>query len=417
MAFVFDPAVYPRLEDVDVRGKAVVVRVDYNVAMDQGRIVDDHRLRASLPTLRWLLERGARVVLLTHLGRPQGMVVPELSTAPLARALEGLLGQPVGHVPDCVGRGAEQAVAELEPGQVLMLENVRFHLGEQLNQQPFVAKLARLGEVFVNEAFPALHRAHASLSGLAAALPVSVLGMQVQTELAWLNRLTQAPPAPRVMLLGGTRIGPKLDLLYRLIGKVEQLLVGGVVGHTLMAARDMNMGLSVYEPAYVEAARDILAEAGVRGCRILLPGDVQVARRDRPDVVARVRTAGKLGSDEVAVDIGPQTLEMWKTAIARAGTLCWLGSMGQMEYPAFTEGSVGLAEAVAASPAFSVVGGDTLVSVLQKHPVARELRLTTGNGVMMAALAGTPLPALQVLAARKTGGWNSERRGGSVTAA
>jgi phosphoglycerate kinase len=410
------PLRLPGLDDLRVEKRAVLVRVDYNIAaLPDGAPVDDFRLKASMPTIQELIKRKARIVLLTHRGRPQGQAVPELSTRPLAPILAKLVGHGIRWAPDCVGRAAEQAIADLPPGEVLLLENTRFHLGEQLNQQSFVQQMARLGEVFVNEAFPALHRAHASLSGLAAAMPEAAIGRRVAEELGWLAQLLGDVKRPLLVMVGGAHIGPKMEWLQRLIGHVDQLMVGGAVAHTLLAARDVPLGLSHYEPAFVEAARDFITEAGVVGSRLLMPLDLVVARRDTPETPSAARLPGRLQASEVAHDIGPETVKTWSQVVRQAGSILWLGSMGTWEQPAYRDGTLALAREVAASQALSVVGGDGLLQAIKAGELTEKMpRLSAGAAVWMAALSGQPLPSLQIMAAKDSGGWNGqERRGGS----
>ncbi|MFZ2586834.1 MAG: phosphoglycerate kinase [Alphaproteobacteria bacterium] len=389
---------YPTLADVNVENRAVLMRVDFNIPPTAtGGLVDDYRLHVHLPAIQTLLKRKARLVLLTHRGRPQGQVVPNLSTLPLAEHLSKLLGTPVGFVPDCVGRVAEQAVAKLGAGEVLLLENTRFHLGEQINDPRFVKQLASLGEVFVNDAFAVAHRPHASVSGLAATMAESVLGPRMLMELEWLNRLTQTPARPLVCMLGGAQVPHKLEVIRHLMTKVDTLILGGVVAHTFLASRDMGLGHSMVDPDCVNEAREIFTEAGVLGCRLLLPLDFTVTQR-HGFATPETRPATVLRDTDMAMDIGPQTLATWSKVIQQAGSLIWLGSMGAVEHKAFQEGTLGLANAVLHSQAFSVVGGDGLQKVLREGDLRRHLpHVASGAAALMHALQGKPLPPLQVL--------------------
>ncbi len=411
------PPQLPGLADANVAGRRALVRVDYNIPGGaDGVPVDDFRIRASVETLKFLVEKDAKVILLTHRGRPQGVPAAALSTKPLVPVLEKVLAEnsiktKVHWAADCVGRMAEQAVESLPPGEILLLENTRFHLGDPLNQQAFVQQLARLGDVFVNEAFPALHRAHASLSGLSAAMAEVVLGFNTQKELGWLTQLLGNVKRPLLVMVGGSHIGPKLEWLQRMLGHVDHLMVGGAIAHTLLAARDMPLGLSHFEPAFVEVSRDFITEAGVIGSRLLLPVDLRVAHRDAPEVPVGVRLAGRLESGDVAHDIGPETIKTWKNVIANSQSILWLGSMGSWEKDAYRAGTLELASAIAGKKdAFSIVGGDGLLQVLDTAKMrSRMPQVSAGAAVWMAALSGQPLPSLQVMAARGKG-WHGEER-------
>lgn len=393
------PLALPTLQDIRVANRAVLMRVDFNIPpAANGGLQDTYRLETHLPAIRTLLQQGARLGLLTHRGRPQGEVVPYLSTRPLAEALAALLGQPVTFVPDCVGRVAQQAMQTLQPGQVALFENTRFHMGELINHAPFVRELASLGEVFVNDAFAAAHRPHASLSGLMAALrPHSVLGPLMLRELGWLDRLQQETTG-RVVVLGGAQVPAKLDLIQHLMTRVETLILAGPVAHTFLASRDMGLGRSILDPASVERARDIFTEAGVLGCRLLLPHDVVALNKQRGDIVTK--PANKLNGDDMAMDIGPTTVETWRKVVGQARSVMWLGSVGAFETEPFHEGCRQLAEGLLFSPAFSVVAGDGLVRALRQGDLRHRLpHVSSGAAVWMHALGGTPLPALRVLQA------------------
>lgn len=389
---------YPTLADVDVANRAVLMRVDFNIPPTaEGGLADDLRLKTHLPSIQTLLKRKARLVLITHRGRPQGQIVPSLSTRPLAEHLSTLLGQPVGFVPDCIGRVAEQAITKLGAGEVLLLENTRFHLGEQMNDPAFVKALAKLGDVFVNDAIAVAHRPHASVSGLAAHMKESVLGPLMVKELEWLARIQTNPTRPLVCLLGGAQVPIKLELIRHLMTRVDTLILAGVVAHTFLASRDMGLGHSLLDPACVEQAREIFTEAGVVGCRLLLPLDFTVTRRQGISVPI-TRPATGLLADDIAMDIGPQTLATWSKVIQQAGTVVWLGSLGAVEQAPFQDGTLGLANAVVHSKAFSVLAGDGLSKALRDGGLRPMLpHIASGPAVVMHALMDKPLPPLQVL--------------------
>lgn len=389
----------PTLDGLDVNGKRVLLRADHNIpARADGKLADDWRLIASLPTLKRLLKSGARVGILTHRGRPGGRVVPNLSTKPLAEALTALLGQNVEFVEDCVGRVAEQAMAKLAPGQVAMFENTRFHLGEQMNQLPFVEQLARLGEIFVNDAFATAHRAHASTSGLAAHMKPSVVGELVMQELAWLRRVADNPPGPVVLVIGGTNVAPKLDLLRYMMTRVDTLMIGGAVAQTFLAARDLGVGQSLMDPTWVETARDLLTEAGVVGCRLHLPQDVVVHDTLDPARPTKTKAAHVIAAQESVVDIGPNTLATWQRLLKEAGTTIWLGCVGMVEIEAGRAGTMGLATVLSTSKGFSLVGGNGLLPALQVAGLRDRLpAVSTGGAALQAGLLGQPLPCLNLL--------------------
>ncbi|MCP5404851.1 MAG: phosphoglycerate kinase [Pseudomonadaceae bacterium] len=387
----------PRYDAINLAGKAILMRVDFNIPPDaHGNLADTYRLEAHLPGIKELLAKGARLGLLTHRGRPQGDVVPHLSTKPLAEELSRQLGQAVHHVPDCIGRMAEQAMAELPPGQVLLFENTRFHLGEQVNDAAFVRHLAKLGEVFVNDAFAAAHRPHASMSGLAATMPTSVLGPLMLRELDWLQTLQADAPRPLSCIIGGTQVAAKLDLIAALMTRVDTLMLAGAVAHTFLASRDMGLGRSLLDPGSVERARDIFAEAGVVGCRLLLPQDFTV--QNKQDGTVTAKPFNKLSGDDMAMDIGPQTCETWRQVIGKSARSFWLGSVGNFEHSPFDTGCRTVAEGLLAAEGFTLAAGDGLLKALKPDAMRTRLpHVSSGAAVWLHALAGKPLPALQVL--------------------
>lgn len=394
----------PAWHALPLQGQRVLLRVDYNVTTTpDGNFVDDWRLQASVPGLKQLLAYGARVGLLTHRGRPGGRPDPAMSTQPLAPHLSRLLGQPVMWVPDCVGRVAEHAMAALAPGEVCLFENTRFHAGESLNQQPFVQAMAQLADVFIFDAWATAHRAHASTSGLAGAMPHVGLGPLVLQETGWVRHLQDSSAPPLTLLLGGAQLGPKLAMLQNLLPRVGTLLIGGTLAHTLLAAKDLPVAQQLVEPALIEAARSLLTEAGVMGVRLLLPQDVRV-RTPRHEVITRALE--DLQPDEAIGDLGPATLEVWGRVIRRAEQLVWLGSPGQWEDPAFAHGTLTLAACVLGTAGtFQLLAGDGLLRAMlhlgqRTAMLAGGTRFSTGGGAPLAALSGQSLPVWQVLAAR-----------------
>lgn len=389
----------PTLDGLDVRGKRVLIRVDYNIASKpDGTLHDDYRIASTVPTIKRLLRDGARLGILTHRGRPGGRVMPELSTKPLAALLSSLLGQEVAHVPDCVGRVAEQAMAELAPGQAIMFENLRYHLGEQMNQQSFIKELAVLGDIFVNEAYATAHRPHASTSGLAHAMETSVIGELMVQELAWLRKIAGEPARPVVLVLGGNHVEPKIELLRRMLTRVDTVMLGGAVANTFMAARDLGMGQSMLDPSFVDMARDLLTEAGVVGCRLHLPQDVWVHDANMPERPAETRPCYAIGAQETVVDIGPQTLKTWQRLIEGAGTVVFLGSIGVAEHMEGRSGTLGLMGTLVNQRGFQLVGGNGLLGVLHESGLRDRLAaLSTGGAALVNGLLGKPFPCIEAL--------------------
>jgi len=385
----------PTLNGLDLRGKRVLLRVDLNVLRDEAGIpLDTFRISAILPTLKRLLRDGARVGILTHWGRPGGRVVPALSTQPLAELLSELLGQSVPHVPDCIGRVAENAMNSLEPGHVVMLENVRFHLGEQLNQSVFVEQLCRLADVFVNDAFATAHRAHASTSGLMAAMPQAVVGELMLQELDNMRMLGMPMGKGSLLILGGSGVEEKLDLLRHMLGHVDVIMLGGTLANTFLAARDLGMGRSSLAPTHVDKARELLTEAGVVGCRLHLPQDVWVKGADGAKPVA----THLIGSNESVVDIGPNTLEMWTKIARSASKVLMLGSLGVVEHDEGQRATRGLLKALDGHSDFSLVGGEALLPLIAQEGLTTKLRaITTGSAALVHGLAGKPYPFRQVM--------------------
>ena len=395
----YAPGSLPSLDGLEVSGKRVLLRVDYNIStMADGSLEDDHRIASTLPTIKRLLRGGARLGILTHRGRPGGRAVAELSTKPLAKLLGDMVGQDVAHVPDCIGRMAQQAMMELAPGQALMFENVRYHLGEQLNQQPFVNELAKLGDIFVNDAFATAHRAHASTSGLAAAMPVSVLGDLMLRELWWLNRVANSPPKPIVLVLGGQSVEPKMELLKRMLGHADTVMLGGAVANTFMAARDLGLGQSVLDPIFVDSARDTLTEAGVVGCRLHLPQDAWVRDSSQPAKGTDIKPTHHIAAQETIMDIGPTTLRTWQRLIEGAGSVLFLGSVGVTETADGQRSTLGLLQTVAGQRGFCLVGGNGLMPVLRESGLKDRLEcLSTGGASLVNGLLGKPFPCIEVL--------------------
>jgi 3-phosphoglycerate kinase len=388
----------PPMGNLQLENKTVLLRVDFDVPMEgTSQVKDDLRLRTHLPTIRHLLAQKARVVLLAHRGQPQGRTVPDLSLRPLAPRLSQLLGRNVAFVPDCVGRMAEQAVQNSPPASILLMENVRFHREEMENNPAFSRSLARLGEAFINDALACAPYNHASITGLANQLP-SAAGLRLTEEVNRLHTLLESPKRPFVMILGGTKLARKVDMIKNIIFHADQILVGGTIAHTLLAAKDMEVGRSQLEPDYLETMRNILVEAGIVGCRILLPQDVVVSHSLGPDTPTTAKMVDKLTMNDTALDIGPQTIRVWSRVIQNAGTIVWNGPVGTYEVTPFDEGTNNLANAVIHSDAATLAaGGNTLDALHRCELRDRFDALCTGSRAFMDLLAGHDLPGLQAL--------------------
>ena len=388
------------LDDLDLKGKRVLVRVDYNVPLDGERVTDDTRIRETLPTLKKLIDAGCRVILIAHLGRPKGKVDPKYSLKPAAAALEKLLGRPVRFAADCVGPAADAAVAALGPGEVLLLENLRFHPEEEANDPVFAKALAAHGEVFVQEAFGALHRAHASTAAVAELLPGAIGGL-VSRELEFLNKVAEKPDHPYVAILGGAKVSDKLIVTQRLLEKVDTLLIGGGMAYTFLKAQGIGIGKSLLEAERLEDARAILAQARERGVELLLPADHVTAAEFKADSPASLTSSQEILDGRIGLDIGPRTRELFASRLKTAKTVFWNGPMGVFEMPAFAAGSRALAEAMAAATAAGAVtvvgGGDSLAVLAQTGLGSKMTHCSTGGGASLELLEGKPLPGLQAL--------------------
>lgn len=386
------------VEDIDVQGKRVLVRVDFNVPMDeQGRITDDKRIRASLPTIQYLLRHGARVILMSHLGRPKGKPDPRYSLKPVAHRLEELLSVPVRMLPDCVGDEVERAVASLPPGHVALLENLRFHPEEEKNDPDFARRLARLGDVYVNDAFGSAHRAHASTEGVAHYLP-AVAGFLMLKEIETMGRALAEPERPFVAILGGAKVSDKIGVIRNLMNRVDALLIGGGMAYTFLKARGYEIGDSLLDAEHVDLARELMQEAERRGVRLVLPEDVVVAREFKADAPHQVVPASAIPAGWQGLDIGPRTRERFAQEAARARTVIWNGPLGVFEMAPFAEGTRRVAMALAESGATTIIGGgDTAAAVEQFGLADRMTHVSTGGGASLEFLEGRELPGVAVL--------------------
>ncbi|MGC8873228.1 MAG: phosphoglycerate kinase [Chloroflexia bacterium] len=384
------------VRDVDVRGKRVLVRVDFNVPLKEGRVGDDTRIRAALPTIRYLIDQGAAVILMSHLGRPKG-VEESLRMAPVGARLSELLGQPVQVLSDCVGPEVEAAVRAMSPGQVVLLENLRFHPEEEKNDPEFARKLAALGDLYVNDAFGTAHRAHASTEGVTHYLP-AVAGFLMEEELTALGRALEAPERPFVAVLGGAKISDKIGVMRNLLGRVDALLIGGGMANTFLKAQGYAVGDSLVEEEAVPTARELLQTAHQRGVRLLLPVDVVVADAFSADAARKAVPVAEVPEGWRILDIGPRTIEAFRQALQGARTVVWNGPMGVFEFPPFAEGTRAVARAIVESGAFSVVGGGDSVAAVQEAGLADRIgHISTGGGASLEFLEGRVLPGVQAL--------------------
>lgn len=382
------------ITDIDVTGKRVLVRVDFNVPIKDGAVGDDTRIRAALPTLQYLLDHGAAVILSSHLGRPKGEVMPEYSLRPVAAHLSKLLDRPVAFAEDCVGPVAEQAASALKPGGVLLLENTRFHAGETKNDEAMSKQLAALADIYVNDAFGSAHRAHASTEGVARYLP-AVAGFLMEKEIRYLGQAIENPAHPFIAILGGAKISDKIGVIKNLLEKADQVLIGGGMANTFFKAQGYPVGDSLVEDEALETAKELLAKGGNR---LRLPVDVVIGDRFDAEANREVMSMGPVPDGWRILDIGPVTLENFSKLIADAGTIVWNGPMGVFEFPRFAEGTFSLARAVAASKATSIIGGGDSVAAVQQTGLADQItHISTGGGASLEMLEGLVLPGLAAL--------------------
>jgi len=378
------------VRDCDVRDKKVLVRVDFNVPIEGGTVTDNTRIRASLPTLEYLLEKGARLACISHLGRPKGKVVDAYRMDPVALELSRLLDRKVVKLDDCVGDAVKEAVAFAGPGTVLMLENVRFHPGEEKNDPAFAAELARGFDLFVNDAFGAAHRAHASTEGVTHYLP-SYAGFLLEKEVSVLSELLNAPRRPFAAIIGGAKVSDKIEVITNLLQRVDLMLLGGGMANTFLMAKGIDVGRSLAEPDKVGLAREILA----RHSQVVLPVDCVVAPSLDADKEARVVAAHQVPPEFMILDIGPETVKMFADRLRRAGTVFWNGPMGVFEKDAFAMGTYGVARAVAGLEARTVVGGGDSIAALQQSGLSDRIwHISTGGGASLEFLEGKVLPGI-----------------------
>lgn len=387
------------IKDIDVAGKKVFVRVDYNVPMDKsGNITEDTRIRATLPTLEYLLSKNAAVIIACHFGRPKGAVVPEFSVAPIGVRLSSLIGREVLVAPDCVGPEVEKMAKDLKPGQILLLENLRFHKEEEKNDPDFSKQLASLADVAVNDAFGVSHRAHASVEGITKFLP-AVAGLLMEKEIIFVGQTVANPTSPFVAIIGGAKVSDKIGVIENLLKKVDTLIIGGGMANTFLAAQGYNIGKSLLEADKVELAKSLIITARDRGVRLLLPTDVVIADKFAADAQHKAVAVDAIDSEWMALDIGPDTANVYAKALEDAKTVVWNGPMGVFELDAFAHGTETVAKAVAASSATSIVGGGDSIAALEKVGLASQItHISTGGGASLEFLEGKVLPGIAALA-------------------
>ena len=382
------------VKDMDLKGKRVLMRVDFNVPMQDGKVTDDKRIRASLPTIKYVLDQDASLILMSHLGRPKSASDSEFSLRPVSEVLASLLGTPVKMARDCVGLEVEKMAKDLKPGEVLLLENTRFHAGEEKNDLELAKQLASLGEIFVNDAFGSAHRAHSSTEGVARFLP-ALSGFLMEQELEYLGRAVADPEHPYIAILGGAKISDKINVVETLLSKADKLIIGGGMANTFLAAQGLNMQDSLVESTSLEIAKAIMAKSADK---LILPVDAVIADKFDAEANSQIVDVDKIPAGWRMLDVGPKTLELYKRALDGAKLIVWNGPVGVFEMPKFAEGTFSLARMLAESGATTVIGGGDSASAVKKAGVAKQMtHVSTGGGASLEFLEGKELPGVAAL--------------------
>jgi phosphoglycerate kinase len=385
------------LRDEELIGKRVLVRVDFNVPIKNGAITDDRRIREALPTIKYLMEKGAKVILVSHLGRPKGFQ-DDLRLDPVAKRLSELLGKPVKKLNDCIGEEVEKEVANMNPGDVVLLENIRFYKEEEANDTEFAKKLAKLADLYVNDAFGTAHRAHASTAGVANYIP-GVAGLLMKKEIEIMGKALENPDRPFVCILGGAKVSDKIGVIQNLVNKVDVLLIGGGMMFTFLKAMGYEIGKSILEEDKLDLAKDLMSLAKEKGVKFVLPVDAVVVKEIKEDAPTTVKDVDKFDKDDIGVDIGPKTIDLFREEIMKAKTIIWNGPMGIFEIPAFANGTKKVAEAIAENKnCVSIVGGGDTAAAVQLFGLEEKFtHISTGGGASLEFLEGKVLPGVAVL--------------------
>ncbi|MDH6352473.1 MULTISPECIES: phosphoglycerate kinase [Brevibacillus] len=386
------------IRDVELAGKRVFCRVDFNVPMQDGTITDDTRIRAAVPTIRFLIEKGAKVILASHFGRPKGQVVEEMRLTPVASHLSALLDKEVRKLDDSTGADVEAVVGSMENGDVILLENVRFHAGEEKNDPELAKSFAALADLFVNDAFGAAHRAHASTAGIAQYIP-AVAGLLMEKEIRFMGGALSKPERPFTAIVGGAKVKDKIAVIENLLTKVDHLIIGGGMANTFLKAQGYGIGASLCEDDKLDLARSLMEQAKERGVQLLMPVDVVVADRFAADAEKKVVAIDAIPEGWMALDIGPKTVEQYHSVIVESKTVVWNGPMGVFEMDAFAAGTIGVAKAMAACTGTTIIGGGDSVAAVEKAGVAEQMtHISTGGGASLEFMEGKELPGVAVLA-------------------
>jgi len=390
---------FKSIDQLDIAGKRIFLRVDFNVPIDKsGKVTDDTRIRAVLPTLNYARSKNSRVILASHLGRPKGKPDPEFSLAPVARKLGELLKKEVRLAPDCIGPEAEKMVAAMKPGEVLLLENLRFHKEEEKNDPGFSQGLAKLGDVYVNDAFAVSHRAHASVEGVTRFFKDKAAGYLLRDELHYLGKVMEEPARPLAAVIGGAKVSGKLEVLQNLAPRVDKLIIGGGMAFTFLKSMGMNVGKSLVEEDLLNTAKEILEAASRKGVKVYLPVDCVVADKMDPSAQTKVVPADKMPADWMGLDIGPETLDRFGQALKDAKTILWNGPMGVFEMEPFSKGTMGLVRQIVSSGAMSIVGGGDTDTAVHKSGLAEKISyISTAGGAFLELLEGKKLPGVEAL--------------------